>query len=221
MSSLTRLVQVDARRIVDVVHGTLRRAITRHELEPGFHLSVPALAEQLGVSRSPVREAVQRLISEGLAIEQPRRGAYVTRYDVLELLPLYQVRMVLDGLAAGLAAHRMTPEYVQKIGKVLEADRRSIAEDDLERHIEADIEFHCLMMEGAGNAVLSGMLQKIYDRIRSAMMARVVLTGPGRAYEDHVAIFEAARQGHAEAAEAAARAHVGRVLAEFVGKAGR
>lgn len=206
---------VDAERLVDIVHGTLRRAIARHELKPGFHLSVPALAGHFGVSRSPVREAVQRLVSEGLAVEQPRRGAYVNRYDLAELAPVYQVRMALDGLAANLAASLVTPALVGRLSAILEEDRQAIDDDDLERHIDADIKFHRVMFESAGNPVLAEMLGKIYDRIHSAMMARVVPTGPQRAYDDHVAIFAAMKSGSPDAAEAVARAHVMRVLGEL------
>lgn len=204
--------QFDAQRIVDFVHGKLRRAIVRHELEPGFHLSVPALAAQFGVSRSPVREAVQRLVLEGLAVEQPRKGVYVTRYEITELLPLYQVRKVLEGLAAGLAARHMTPHHISRIKKILEADRRAIEKDDIEGHIDSDIAFHLALMDCAGNPVLSENLRKIYDRIRAAMTARVVPTGPQRAYEDHCHIFEIAQLGDSDGAEAAAREHVQRVL---------
>ena len=199
-----------------MVHGTLRRAIARQELKPGFHLSVPALAEHLGVSRSPVREAVQRLVSEGLAVEQPRRGAYVSRFDLAALAPVYQVRMVLEGLAASLAARSATPRWVERVGALLQEERQAIEDGDLERHIDADISFHRALLEGAGNAVLTETLGKIYDKIHSAMMARVVLTGPQRALEDHMAIFAAVKAGNPDAAEAAARNHVARVLGELV-----
>ncbi len=216
-AGLSALTQVgDAERIVDVVHGTLRRAIARRELEPGFHLSVPALAEHLGVSRSPVREAVQRLVAEGLAAEQPRRGAFVSRFDLGALAPAYQVRMALEGLAANLAARVITPQWVDHVGTLLEEERRAIEKDDLERHIDTDISFHRAVLEAAGNPVLTDALGKIYDRIHSAMIARAVPTGPQRALDDHMAIFAAVKARNPEAAEAAARNHVARVLGELV-----
>jgi DNA-binding GntR family transcriptional regulator len=216
-AGLSALTQVgDAERIVDVVHGTLRRAIARRELEPGFHLSVPALAEHLGVSRSPVREAVQRLVAEGLAAEQPRRGAFVSRFDLAALAPAYQVRMALEGLAANLAARAITPQWVDHVGTLLEEERRASEKDDLERHIDSDIAFHRAVLEAAGNPVLTDALGKIYDRIHSAMIARAVPTGPQRALDDHVAIFAAVKARNPEAAEAAARNHVARVLGELV-----
>jgi len=206
---------IESQRIVDSVYGTLRRAISRHELEPGFHLSVPALAQHFGVSRSPVREAVQRLVSEGLAAEQPRRGAYVSHFDSGMLLPLYQVRMVLDGLAARLAAEHATQEGTSGLDKLLAAGRHAIDKDDLERHIELDIEFHRSIFKLAGNDTLSETLQKIYDRLQAAMVSRVVPTGPERAYEDHLNIFKAIQARDGDAAEAAARAHVSRLILEF------
>jgi DNA-binding GntR family transcriptional regulator len=92
-----------ADRIADTVDEKLCNAIFARTLQPGTRLSVPALAAELGVSRSPVREAVLRLTQERLAREEPRRGAVVAHIGPRELTALYEVREVLEGLAARLA----------------------------------------------------------------------------------------------------------------------
>jgi DNA-binding GntR family transcriptional regulator len=210
-----RIAANETRRIVDVVYGLLRRSIMLHELEGGFHLSVPALAEQFGISRSPVREAVQRLVAEGLVIEVPRRGVFVQRYNVAELIPIYQVRMALDGLAARLATENVTQATAETIQKVLLTEKLAIENDNIELHIETDMEFHWKIIECARNPVLSEAQRNLYNQIRAAIAARVVRTGPQTAYQDHVKIFKAVKSGNRDAAEAAARAHVERLLSEL------
>ena len=221
-SPISELIPIsEIQRVVDAVHHRLRRAITRHEFAPGFHLSVPALARQLGVSRSPVREAVQRLVAEGLAVEIPRKGIYVTRYEVADLLPYYEMRLALEGLAGRLAAQKATSGHIASIGDILEAGRKAIERDDLEEHIYQDIAFHTAMMNCAGNAPLTEALKNIYGRLHSAMIARVVLVGPRQAYEDHLHIFEALCTRDPAATEAAARGHVERILRRLVLAEGR
>lgn len=209
---ITDIPQANRERIADAVYTTLRRAIVRHELKPGTHLSVPALAEQFGVSRSPVREAVQRVLREGLATELPHRGAFVTAFKTPELEPLYEVRRALDGLVARLAATRIDRPGLLQLEQILEAQARAIAVDDIERHVDTDIGFHAAMLQAARNPVLEEMLKQVYDRIRSAMLGRVSPTGPKLALEDHRAIFKAVAAGNADAAEKAAHRHVSRVL---------
>lgn len=209
---LTDIPQTSRERIADNVYRTLRRAIVRHELKPGTHLSVPALAEQFGVSRSPVREAVQRIVREGLATEQPHRGALVTEFNAAELEPLYEVRRALDGLVARLAATRIDREGLAQITQILDEQGHALATNDLERHVETDIGFHTALLRAARNPVLEEMLGQVYDRIRSAMLSRVSPTGPKLALEDHRAIYRAVAAGDADAAEHAGQRHVSRAL---------
>lgn len=204
--------QANRERIADSVYTTLRRAIVRHELKPGTHLSVPALAEQFGVSRSPVREAVQRVVREGLATELPHRGAFVIEFKTPELEPLYEVRRALDGLVARLAATRIDSAGLLQLEQILAAQAEAIVADDIERHVFTDIDFHFALVKAARNPVLEEMLQQVYARIRSAMLGRVSPTGPKLALEDHRAIFQAVVAGDGDAAENAAHQHVSRVL---------
>ncbi len=95
---------ISRQRLADQVYAVLRGQILARELVPGDHLSVPVLAESLGLSRSPVREAVQRLVVEGLAVEEFHRGARVAGVDADDLADVYAVRGVLEGLAAALVA---------------------------------------------------------------------------------------------------------------------
>lgn len=202
-------------RIADAVFSSLRRAIVRHELQPGFHLSVPALASQLGTSRSPVHEAVKRLVQEGLATEEPRRGAFVTSYSPPALVPLYEVRYVLEGFAASLAAERASVDMIRQMTEILEDEADAIAKDHLERHIDIDLQFHRFILTAAANPALEDMLNQLYARIRTAMIARIVPTGPEQALADHRAVLAAIAGRDSAAADRAARAHVMRVYSKL------
>ena len=208
----------DGERIADAVMSRLRRAIARHDLQPGFHLSVPSLAAQMGTSRSPVHEAVKRLVQEGLATEEPRRGAFVTAYNPPALIPLYEVRYVLEGFAAGLAAERAGSEAIRQMEAVLDQEATAIARDDLEAHIDIDIQFHEQIVAAAANPALEEMLGQVHARIRSAMLSRIVPTGPEQALADHRAVLEAIKRRNSLAADQAAREHVMRVYTKLVGQ---
>lgn len=212
MPLISEIPKANRERIADMVYGVLRRAIVRHELAPGTHLSVPALTEQFGVSRTPVREAVQRIVREGLATEAPHRGAFVTEFRAPELEPLYEVRQALEVLAARLAARRAQPSDVARLQEILEAQEQALGADDIERHVDADIGFHAAMLATARNPALTEMLAQVYGRIRSAMLIRVSPTGPEQALEDHRAILRAVADGDPDAAAHAARQHMDRAL---------
>ena len=202
-------------RVADTVYAGLRDAIFTGDLRPGGRLSVPALADRLGVSRSPVREAVQRLIAERLAVEEPRRGAVVARIDTAELVRLYEVREVLEGLATRLAVEHSGRRLVDRLATVLDEHTRAVADADIAAHMDADQRFHRLLRLGSDNAEVVRMLDSIQARVQLAMRTTSVTAGPRLALADHRAIYEAVRAGDPTAAEERARAHVARLRASF------
>lgn len=200
-------------RLADSVYERLRYAIFAGDLTPGSRLSVPRLAQELTVSRSPVREAVLRLIEEGLATGIPHRGAFVAHVGTSELVELYQVREVLEGLAARLAAERADAELCSTLAESHERHRKAIRENDLAGHLELDMQFHRLMRQGTGNAELTRLLDGTQDKVRLAMITRTASSGRLEALNEHGAILESIRVGDADGAESRARAHVQRLRA--------
>jgi DNA-binding GntR family transcriptional regulator len=198
-------------RIADSVYTRLSDAIFAGRLRPGTRLSVPALAAQLGVSRSPVREAVQRLTAERLAREEPRRGAVVASVGTAELARLYEVREVLEGLAARLAVQNQGRRLVGELRSVLAAHELAVASTALAAHTEADLRFHGLIRAASANPELIGMLDSIQARVRLAMVTTTVTAGPRRALVDHQAILAAVSAGDPDLAEQRAREHIARL----------
>lgn len=214
-TSFDRLEIQQGVRIADAVHAALRRAIVRHEVPAGVHLSVPSLALQFGISRSPVHEAIKRLVQEGLATEEPRRGAFVTVFSAPALVPLYEVRCALEGMAAALAAERASRETIQHLEEILNAEAIAVSKDELEEHIKIDMRFHELLLKAAANPTLDEMLGQIYERIKTAMISRVIPTGPEQALADHRAILKAVAAHDSAAAALAAGSHVMRVCGKL------
>lgn len=200
-----------AERIADAVYQHLREQIFSGELPPGTRLSVPALADELEVSRSPVRDAVLRLTQERLAREEPRRGAVVSRVGPEELATLYQVREVLEGLAARLAVENAGRRLVDRLREVLEEHESAVESADLDRHLETDMRFHALIREAGGNEEVVRLLDDIQTQIRLAMRTTTVTGGPRHALDDHRKILSAIESGDPAAAEEAARAHIARL----------
>lgn len=198
-------------RVADHVYARLRDAIVTNQLTPGSKLSVPSIAGQLRVSRSPVREAVQRLVLDGLATEEPHRGAVVARIRVEELVPLYEVREVLEGLAVRLAAQRATREELAGMQVTLQQHAEAVEREDLQQHITLDMQFHALLLDAARNPDLTDFLQRVQRKMVIAMVSGDSSTWPKKAIAEHRQILEAVLAGDPAQAEAAARAHVTRV----------
>ncbi|MFF0543403.1 GntR family transcriptional regulator [Nocardia thailandica] len=192
------------------VHRQIRGMVLSGELTPGQPLSVPALAARLGVSRSPVREAVQQLIHEGLAISAPHAGAKVAAVDDDRIRDVLAVRAVLDGLAAAAAATRLTEADLDELGGILAAQEAHLADaPDPARDAALDLEFHTFLRDASGNTCVAEELARLEAQAHlyrgdlwcSARNRRVAL-------REHRRIVEALESGHPESARAAAEAHV-------------
>lgn len=199
-------------RLVDTVYERLREAILDGTLEPGQKLSVPALAQTLGVSRSPIVAAVQRLIQDGLAVEEPRKGAVVTLISVPELIRLYEIREVLEGLSARLAALRATPAMVQHMADVLGRHEAAVVSGDQASRQQENVHFHRLIREAAEHPELARWLEAIQSQVKLAMRRTgVYMDDVELTVREHRAILEAIRDRDGDAAERMARVHIRRV----------
>lgn len=198
------------RRTTDEVYEVLRNAILSQQLLPGARLSVPSLSEQLGVSRSPVREAVQRLAQQGLATEEAHRGSVVARLDPGSILRLYEFREGLEALAARLACKRATDDQLADLEAILDEHTEALAHEDFRRHVELDQRFHAKIREATENEHLQGALERVQDMVSIAMLSADV-SWPHHALAEHKAILDALASRSPDHAEAAAAQHISRL----------
>ncbi len=150
----------------DVVFHTLREAILKGELKPGERLMELQLASKLGVSRTPIREAIRMLEQEGLAVTIPRKGAEVAKMTEKDMEDVLQIRQVLDELAVQTACDKITEQQLENLTRAGKNFEHSIYDGNLTEIIKYDVEFHDIIYEVTGNlklvAILSNLREQIY-----------------------------------------------------------
>lgn len=204
--------------LVDRAYRELSRAIITRRIERGTPLSVPELASRLNISRSPVREAVQRLIYEGLAEKRGRRGVTVACIEQEDLMSLLQVRILLDGLAARLAAEEASDEDIARLHRILERHRDHLVAGDLDEitRISLDLEFHAAIRDSVGSKDLDALLSRVHARTHLSYAADYRQHSPLDPLADHQAIVDAIAARDPDAAEAAAKQHVSTVRDSYL-----
>jgi len=149
----------------DEVFNTLRERILKGTLKPGERLMEIHLADQLGVSRTPIREAIRMLELEGLVKMVPRRGAQVAKISREDLQDVLEVRKALDTLAVKLACERITEEEIKKLKEAEEEFERTLKSEDATLIAEADVAFHDVIQVASKNKRLKSMISNLAERI--------------------------------------------------------
>ena len=149
----------------DVVFNTLRRAILKGELKPGERLMEIALAEKLGVSRTPIREAMRKLELEGLVVMVPRRGAQVANITEKDLNDVLEVRIALENMAIEKACARITEEEMTALENAALDFQSAIGTGSLEDLAQADEDFHEQIYQASGNRRLMQVLGILREQI--------------------------------------------------------
>jgi DNA-binding GntR family transcriptional regulator len=149
----------------DVVFFTLRQAILKGELEPGERLMEMQLAEQLGVSRTPIREAIRKLELEGLVLMIPRRGAIVAKITEKDLRDVLEVRASLERLSTNLACERIQDDAIEELRQAQEAFKEALEGDDITLQAQRDVEFHDVIYKATGNLRLIQMLNNLREQM--------------------------------------------------------
>lgn len=149
----------------DVVFNTLREAILRGDLKPGERLMELQLASKLGVSRTPIREAIRMLEQEGLAVTMPRKGAEVAKMTLKGMEDVLEIRGALDELASQLACERISQEQLELLETRKEEFEASLKTGDVKLIAEADVKFHDVIYDATGNPRLVSLLNNLREQI--------------------------------------------------------
>ena len=149
----------------DVVFNTLRKAILRGELKPGERLMEIQLANKLGVSRTPIREAIRKLELEGLVLMIPRKGAEVAQITEKNMQDVLEVRKALEELSVQLACERITPEQVEEMKMAAEDFRKVLKSGDVTKIAEADVKFHDIIFAATNNQRLITLLNNLREQM--------------------------------------------------------
>lgn len=195
-------------------YTALKTLILRGRLKPGERLAEAELARRLGVSRTPLREALTRLEQDGLVIGKPHHGYVVIDLDATALLDLLDVREVLDVHAAIEAVHRASEHDLDRLRAVMERierlnDRESRPVEDIAEELELGLRIHEVIAEATGNRYLVETLARIYERLQLALWLEILWIDKwDNTVEEHRAIVDAVCRRDEAAAVEAAKAHV-------------
>ncbi len=193
----------------ELVFETLREAIISGQLKPGERLMEIQLADELGVSRTPVREAIRKLELEGFVVMIPRKGAYVADISLKDIADVFELRRALEALAAELAAERATEEEIEQMERCLFELAKVIEQKDVAKIVEIDTKFHENLYVASRNQRLGGILSLLSELIQRYRTR--TLSNEARmkvALEEHRGLVEALAARDPESARRLAQEHI-------------
>lgn len=196
---------LEHRSLREQVADVIRERIVTGDLAPGTRLVERTLAEKLGVSRVPVRDALHQLHGEGFLTQESRSGMVVTSIDRRMVEELFDVREALEVLGVRQAAERATPAQIQQLRAELEGSAAALRRGDTDAFDAFNRRFHDLLNEMADNATLAMIMQPLAGRLRWLLGQN---QDGARMQAEHAELYEAIAAGDTERATAAARSHV-------------
>lgn len=193
----------------DVVFNTLRQAILTGELKPGERLMELHLADKLGVSRTPVREAIRRLELEGLVTMIPRRGAEVAQITEKSMNDVLEIRRTLDALCAELACDRIKPESLAALKKACDYFEQCVATKNAKEIAQADVALHDIIVQATGNQRLIQMVNNLSEQMYRYRFEYIKdSTQHETLVKEHRIIYQSIVDKDRETAAAAAKLHI-------------
>jgi DNA-binding GntR family transcriptional regulator len=197
--------------LVDAAYRKLKEAVRENEFSPGYQGSEQEIAARLGMSRTPVHEALIRLQEEGLVRVLPKRGVVVSAISAGDMREIYDVIVALEGTAAELLSERSSKERLATARELEAANKTmesALKADDLKAWAKADELFHRLLIEHAGNGRLLRMYHTIMDQSHRARMITLrIRPRPERSVLEHRSIVDAIKKGSPSEAREAAKQH--------------
>jgi DNA-binding GntR family transcriptional regulator len=196
------------RTMQEIVYDTIRDAILSGRYRPGQRLVADELAREMGVSRMPVREALHRLEATGLVTLTPHRGAVVNELSEGEIIEIYHIRAVLDGLATRLAAPHLAKPDHERLDAILDEMAAAATRKDLDQVLRINRDFHQIIWRAAHAPRLHSLLENLYDASQRFRHISVLLPGRlERLTQDHRRIAQALARGDVKKAERFAIEH--------------
>jgi len=195
-------------RLSEKAYHLIKEKIITLELPPSAVIDERALMQELGLGRTPIREALQRLAVEGLVNIGPRRGIFVADISITDLQKIFEVRMCLEGFCAQLAAQRITADQIMQMETVLQ-DLEHVQSGDVKALMTIDERFHSLMYQAADNEFLAETLSRLYAlSLRLWYLVLYRLGDVREAIEQHRGIADALKAGDGERAAELTKQHI-------------
>lgn len=199
------------------VYETLEQSIVDGILRPDMHLVEDDLARRLGVSRNPVRQALQRLAHEGFVQRQPGRGAFVHSPSAQEIDDIFHVRALLESDCARLAAERITDAGLEELSRILALGKAAVETEDAGQLLELNDLFHGVIIGAANNPIMERLMISLRRRIRWYFSSVVVTRATG-SWQQHEEIYLALCARDGDKCAALMAVHVGQTLDKIQGQ---
>lgn len=193
----------------ELVLEAIREAIKNGSLQPRERLMEIQLADELGVSRTPVREALRKLELEGFIVMVPRKGAYVSDLTMKDVADVFEIRTALEGLAAALAAERITEDELETMERLLVEKGEAINLNDIGKLVAVDTKFHEVMYQASRNERLSAIISNLREQIQRFRLTSLSI--PGRkedSLREHRNLLEAIQARDIQLARQLAQEHI-------------
>ena len=196
------------------VYRILKDRIIKEEFKQGEKLLEKNIAEQLGVSRTPVREALRELVAEGFVETTPNQGIIVNDVSFGEVWDILQIRGILEGLAAKITAKKFSTDKIEKFNKIIDqmkyyVSNNSNSKEDILKFSRLDSEFHDLILSICGNRWLTQILYNLKSRIEKFRIRSFSIPGTfSKSLKEHCKILDAIKKGDSELAEKLSKIHM-------------
>ncbi len=209
MNTTVNMQETDGKSLRSRVFRELEQNIISGKYPPGMTLNEKKLCEELGVSRTPLREAFSRLEQEGLVESIPHKGAVVLGITLTDIDDIYTIKLELEGLAAKLAAERITPEELTELEEIINMTEFYISKGNVDKVVELDSRFHDIICKAGKNRALRNMMSNYHKFVKLARYKS--LTKPDRIPQmliEHRNIMNAIAAGDSDLAKALAVDHI-------------
>ncbi len=206
---LTKVNLNDYKPLRDVIFDTLREAIIVGELKPGERLMEVKLAQKMGVSRTPVREAIRKLELEGLVEMLPRKGAHIADLSIKDIMDVLEVRATLDGLASSLSASRISDDEIKELKHVHSQFVNYVEKENLQGSIKKDVEFHDIIYRSSRNDKLIQISNNLREQIQRFRVIYIKdYSSTRELIKEHIEIIDAITARDSAAAMRSAQSHI-------------
>jgi len=200
------------RPLREIVYEELKMEILKGQIVPGTRMMEVEMAEEMGVSRTPIREAIRKLEKEGLVTIEPRRGAYASQISQKDMMEILEVRQNMEGLAAFYAATRIKEEAKKKLRNAAAGYNKAVDEGNTHDMIKYDTDFHHVIVESADNKILVNMVEQLQELVlRFRYLYYDNFKRGEKMPEEHQAIMDAICEGKESEARDAADIHIERL----------
>jgi DNA-binding GntR family transcriptional regulator len=203
---------IESSNLRDKVYEILKKSIVYQEIQPGEKIDEEAVAKQLGVSRTPIRETLCRLENEGFVKVVPRRGAFVVKHSTRRIAEIMIVREALEGLAARLAVDNVDEQIIAQMKSLFKHFSEANIREQFKDYTQADLEFHNLVLKVSQNALLISIMNTLNDHIQLVRLQTVSHEGRlEQSLLEHDKIIEAFEKKDHASADFLMRDHIRKV----------